>query len=78
MENPFKRILRDEKLPEYLKDRVIDDLNVIKLTIDISELYTVTVPQTLGSLVMESNVEKQEELIKKIINENSLKDNESI
>lgn len=51
MDNPFKKILQDEKLPDYLKDRVIDNLNFIKLSLDVSELYTVKVPQALGSLL---------------------------
>ncbi|MHC5200926.1 hypothetical protein [Myroides sp. LJL119] len=76
MENPFKKILRDEKLPEYLKDRVIDNLNVIKLTIDVSELYAVQVPQALESLMSQPDVVKQEELIRKIIKENYPKENE--
>ncbi|MCC9042374.1 hypothetical protein LNQ81_06660 [Myroides sp. M-43] len=68
MENPFKKILQDEKLPDYLKDRVIDNLNFIKLSLDVSELYTVKVPQTLGSLIGEKDLKKENEIINKIKN----------
>lgn len=68
MDNPFKKILQDEKLPDYLKDRVIDNLNFIKLSLDVSELYTVKVPQTLGSLIGEKDLKKENELINKIKN----------
>ncbi|MTG96729.1 MULTISPECIES: hypothetical protein [Myroides] len=68
MDNPFKKILQDEKLPVYIKDRVIDNLNFIKLSLDVSELYTVKVPQALGSVIGESDKKKEQELIEKIIN----------
>ncbi|MEC4112981.1 hypothetical protein [Myroides pelagicus] len=69
MDNPFKKILQDEKLPVYIKDRVIDNLNFIKLSLDVSELYAVKVPQALGSIALDNNKKREEELIKKIINE---------
>ncbi|MGL4581774.1 MAG: hypothetical protein ACRCVU_02205 [Flavobacterium sp.] len=68
MENPFKKILQDEKLPDYIKNRVIDNLNFIKLSLDVSELYTVKVPQTLSSLIGEKDLKKENELINKIKN----------
>lgn len=68
MENPFKKILQDEKLPDYLKNRVIDNLNFIKLSLDVSELYTVKVPQAFGSLIGEKDLKKENELINKIKN----------
>ncbi|KUF37885.1 hypothetical protein HX017_16850 [Myroides marinus] len=68
MDNPFKKILQDEKLPDYLKNRVIDNLNFIKLSLDVSELYTVKVPQTLGSILGEKDVKKENEIINKIKN----------
>jgi hypothetical protein len=68
MDNPFKKILADEKLPEYLKGRVIDNLNFIKLSLDVSELYTVKVPEVLGSFLGEVDKEKEKELIDKLKN----------
>ncbi len=51
MDNPFKKILQDEKLPEYLKGRVIDNINLIQLSLDVSELFTVKLPKTISTLL---------------------------
>ncbi|MBB1149059.1 hypothetical protein ACPDHL_04790 [Myroides sp. C15-4] len=66
MENPFKKILQDEKLPDYLKDRVIDNLNFIKLSLDVSELYTVQVPKVVESFMGDIDKEKEKKIIEKI------------
>ncbi len=67
MENPFKKILQNEKLPDYLKDKVIDNLNIIKLSLDVSDLYTVQVPKTIQSIVAEKNKDKEQEIVNKIL-----------
>ena len=51
MDNPFKKILQDEKLPEYLKGRVIDNINLRQLSLDVSELFTVKLPKTISTLL---------------------------
>jgi len=66
MENPFKKILQDEKLPDYLKDRVIDNLNFIKLSLDVSELYTVQVPKVVESFIGDVDKEKEKKIIDRI------------
>jgi|GEM_PF-2534205 len=66
MENPFKKILQDEKLPDYLKDRVIDNLNFIKLSLDVSELYTVQVPKVVESFMGDVDKEKEKKIIDRI------------
>lgn len=66
MENPFKKILQDEKLPDYLKDRVIDNLNFIKLSLDVSELYTVQVPKVVESFIGDVDREKEKKIIERI------------
>ncbi len=66
MENPFKKILQDEKLPDYLKDRVIDNLNFIKLSLDVSELYTVQVPKVVESFIGDVDKEKENKIIERI------------
>lgn len=70
MDNPFKKILQDEKLPDYLKDRVINNLNFIKLTLDVTELYAVEVPNIISSISGESNKEEEKRIIEKIKKEN--------
>lgn len=59
MSNPFKKILQDEKLPEYLKERVIDNVNFIKLTLDVTGLYAVELPKALHSIIEGAAEEKQ-------------------
>lgn len=52
MDNPFKKILHNEELPEILKGKVLDDVAVIKLTIDMADLFVVKYPTTIGDLLM--------------------------
>lgn len=47
MENPFKKVIEEKELPSYLKEKVLDDINLIKLTLDLSELFFVNVPDSL-------------------------------
>ena len=47
MENPFKKVIEEKELPAYLKEKVLDDINLIKLTLDLSELFLVNVPDSL-------------------------------
>lgn len=61
MENPFKKILQDEKLPEYLKDRVIDNINLIKLSLDVSDLFMVKLPQTVQSFIEDGKEKESKE-----------------
>ncbi|MBS9774785.1 MAG: hypothetical protein KGV59_06495 [Tenacibaculum sp.] len=51
MENPFKKILHNEELPEPLKKKVMDDINLIKFSIDIADLFVVKYPRTVGDLI---------------------------
>ncbi len=51
MENPFKEILSNKELPEVLKQKVLDDVAVIKLTIDMADLFMVKLPSTVVDLM---------------------------
>lgn len=51
MENPFKQIIRDEKLPELLKQRVVDDIALIKLWLEFADLFAIQVPDSLTKLL---------------------------
>ncbi|MFV0573578.1 MAG: hypothetical protein ACK5M1_14310 [Xanthomarina gelatinilytica] len=48
MENPFKKVIHNEKLPEIIRTKVIDDINMIKLTLDVADLFVVKFPDTIG------------------------------
>ncbi|WMQ62873.1 hypothetical protein [Imtechella halotolerans] len=51
MENPFKQIIRDEKLPELLKQRVVDDIALIKLWLEFADLFAIQVPDSLNEII---------------------------
>ncbi len=51
MDNPFKKILHNEELPEVLKDKVLNDVAMIKLSIDIADLFVVKYPNTIADLL---------------------------
>lgn len=44
MENPFKKIIQEKELPDAIKDKVINNVNLIKLSLELSELFFVSVP----------------------------------
>lgn len=51
MENPFKKILHNEEVPKALREKVINDISLIKLSIDIADLFVVKYPSTLGEFL---------------------------
>ncbi len=51
MGNPFKEILTNQELPEILKQKVLDDVSAIKLTIDMADLFIVKFPSTIVDLM---------------------------
>ncbi|WPR77186.1 hypothetical protein [Algoriphagus sp. NG3] len=53
MKNPFKDILEDEKLPELIKNRVMKDINLINLTIDLADLFLVQNPGIFKTIITE-------------------------
>lgn len=58
MENPFKKLLQDEELPSIIKTRVIDDIALIQLSLEMAGLFAVELPSVIASLMDE----KQDEL----------------
>ena len=44
MENPFKKVINSEKLPDIIRDKVMDDINVVKLALDVTDLLTIKYP----------------------------------
>ncbi|APG65227.1 hypothetical protein LPB136_07650 [Tenacibaculum todarodis] len=51
MENPFKKILHNEEVPQILKEKVLNDIGMIKLTLDLADLFVVKYPSTIGDLL---------------------------
>ena len=58
MSNPFKEILQHNEVPEVLKQKVLNDVNMIKLSIDVADLFLVKYPKTFGS-ILEGNCSKK-------------------
>ncbi len=53
MDNPFKNILMNEKVPEVLKEKVINDINFIKLSLDMADLFAVKYPYAIKEFFKE-------------------------
>ncbi|MBL4642071.1 MAG: hypothetical protein JKY44_00630 [Flavobacteriaceae bacterium] len=51
MENPHKKIFEHQEVPKVLKEKVLNDVGMIKLTLDVADLFVVKYPSTLGSLL---------------------------
>ncbi|MFY0603807.1 MAG: hypothetical protein JXQ93_07635 [Flavobacteriaceae bacterium] len=51
MENPFKKILHQEEVPKVLKQKVINDIGMIKLSIDVADLFVIKYPNTIESFL---------------------------
>ncbi|WP_057938912.1 hypothetical protein [Algoriphagus resistens] len=50
MKNPFKEILEHEQLPEIIKTRVMKDINLINLSIDLADLFLVKSPDVFKTV----------------------------
>jgi hypothetical protein len=58
MENPFKKILHNEEVPKILRDKIINDISLIKLSIDIADLFVIKYPGIAGSFLEGDDNEK--------------------
>ncbi|WP_420552445.1 hypothetical protein [Tenacibaculum aiptasiae] len=61
MDNPFKKILHSEELPEVLKEKVLNDVAMIKLSIDMADLFVVKYPNTIADLLGGGTHKKESE-----------------
>jgi hypothetical protein len=59
MSNPFKEILQHQEVPEVLKQKVLNDINIIKLTMDIADLFLVKYPFTIGNILGGNTTKKK-------------------
>lgn len=58
MENPFKNIIENQKVPEILRERVMNDVNMIKLSLDMADLFAVKYPSSIFNLIDTSSKQK--------------------
>jgi hypothetical protein len=61
MENPFKKLIHHEEVPKVLKEKVINDISLIKLSIDMADLFAVKYPNTIGEFLKTENDFKKDE-----------------
>lgn len=47
MENPFKNIIDNQQVPEMLRDKVMDDVRLIKLSLDLADLVAIKYPSSI-------------------------------
>lgn len=52
MDNPFKKILTDEKVPEILREKILNDVAFVKFSLDVADLFAVKYPGTIKELLM--------------------------
>lgn len=55
MENPFKKVIHNEKLPTAIRAKVMDDIDIIKLTLDVTDLFAIKYPDTLNDILKNKN-----------------------
>lgn len=63
MENPFKQIIEHQQVPEKLREKVMDDIRLIKLSLDMADLVAVKYPSSIfdifGSTTKKTNNKKK-------------------
>lgn len=47
MQNPFKNIIENQQVPDMLRDKIMDDIRVIKLSLDLVDLVAVKYPSSI-------------------------------
>ncbi len=47
MENPFKNIIDNHQVPEMLRDKVMGDIRLIKLSLDLADLVAIKYPSSI-------------------------------
>lgn len=50
MENPFKQIIEHQKVPDVLREKVMDDIRLIKLSLDMADLVAIKYPSSILDL----------------------------
>ena len=50
MENPFKQIIEHHQVPEVLREKVMNDVRLIKLSLDMADLVAVKYPSSIIDL----------------------------
>lgn len=52
MENPFKKILHNQEVPKALREKVINDISLIKFSIDVADLFVIKYPNAIEDFLI--------------------------
>ena len=55
MKNPFKKIIQSEELPDTIKKIVFEDVEMVKLSLELADLFTVKYPGSVEELLKLTN-----------------------
>jgi hypothetical protein len=59
MQNPFKNIVENQKVPEMLRERVMGDIRMIKLSLDLADLVAIKYPSSIADLLSATDLKKK-------------------
>lgn len=51
MDNPFKKLLQAEEVPKVLKEKVINDIALLKFSIEVADLFAIKYPCAVGEFM---------------------------
>ena len=51
MQNPFKNIVENQQVPDILRERVMGDIRMIKLSLDLADLVAIKYPSTISDIL---------------------------
>jgi len=56
MKNPFKEILTKKEVSFNLKNKILDDIHMIKLTYEINDLFLTKFPSTISDYYIREQI----------------------
>jgi hypothetical protein len=56
MKNSFKKILTTHEVPKVLKNKILDDISMIRRTFDISDIFLIKYPGTLSDFYIHEEI----------------------
>jgi hypothetical protein len=56
MKNSFKKILTTHEVPKVLKNKILDDISMIRRTFDVSDIFLIKYPGTLSDFYIQEEV----------------------
>lgn len=58
MKNSFKKILTNHEVPKVLKNKILDDIGMIRLTFDIADIFLMKYPGTISDYYISQEMVK--------------------